>query len=108
LKNELVKSGIEKIWIQLCWQGARLGVTGKIGLGLIVIAAIFLMGTVLPQDRTLKALKLRAETMKSQPGKVNAPHNYISIFYFLTNFLIQNREYLVLIGHVFSLAWLFC
>jgi len=26
------------------------------------------MGTVLPQDRTLKALKLRAETMKSQPA----------------------------------------
>jgi len=63
-----VKSGIEKIWIQLCWQGARLGVTGKIGLGLIVIAAIFLIGTVLPQDRTLKALKLRAETMNSQPA----------------------------------------
>ncbi len=66
MKYELKKSRIEEVWVQLCWQGARLGVTGKIGLGLIVIAIIFFMSAVLPQDRTLKALKQRAETIKSQ------------------------------------------
>ena len=66
MKYELKKSRIEEVWVQLCWQGARLGVTGKIGLGLIVIAIIFFMSTVLPQDRALKALKQRAETIKSQ------------------------------------------
>jgi len=66
LKNEPDKSGIGKIWIQLCWQGARLGATGKIGLGFTVIAVIFFIGMVLPQDQTLKELKLRAETMNGQ------------------------------------------
>jgi len=57
---------VEKVWIQLYWQGARLGVTGKVGLGLLVIAIILFVGVVLPQDRTLKALKQRAEAIKSQ------------------------------------------
>jgi len=57
---------VEKVWIQLCWQGARLGVTGKAGLSLLVVAIIVFMGVVLPQDRTLKVLKQRAEAIKSQ------------------------------------------
>jgi len=66
LKDELKKSRVEKVWIQLRWQGARLGATGKVGLGLIVVAIILFMGVILPRDSTLKILKQRAETIKSQ------------------------------------------
>jgi len=66
LKMNLQKSHIEKIWLQMCWQGSRLGVTGKIGLGLFVVAIIFFIGAVLPQDREIKVLKQRVETIKSR------------------------------------------
>lgn len=62
----LQKSYIEKIWMQLCWQGARLGVSGRIGLGLFVVAIVFLIGAVLPQDREVELLKQRVETIKSR------------------------------------------
>jgi len=72
LKENLQKSGIEKLWLQLCWQGARLGVAGKIGLSLFVVAIIFYIGAVLPQDREVKVLKQHVETIKGRsPLQIN-------------------------------------
>ena len=62
----LQKSHIERIWMQLSWQVARLGLSGKIGIGLFVVATIFFIGTVLPQDREVELLKQRVETIKSR------------------------------------------
>ena len=62
----LQKSHIEKLWLQLCWQGARLGLAGKAGLGLFVISIIFFVVVVLPQDREINILKQRVETIKSR------------------------------------------
>ena len=66
LKMNLQKSHIDRLWLQICWQGARLGVSGKIGLGLFVVAIVFLIGAVMPQDREVKLLKQRVETIKSR------------------------------------------
>ncbi|HSG30064.1 MAG TPA: hypothetical protein VLB82_00800 [Thermodesulfobacteriota bacterium] len=62
----LQQSYIEKMWLQLCWQGSRLGITGKIGLSLFVVAIVFFFSTVLPQDREVELLKQRVETIKSR------------------------------------------
>jgi hypothetical protein len=66
LKMSLQKYRIEKIWPQICWQGARLSMTGKAGLGLFVVAIIFFIGVVLPQDREIKVLKQRVEAIKNR------------------------------------------
>ena len=68
----LQKFYIEKMWLQLCWQGARLGISGKIGLSLFVVAIVFFISAVLPQDREVELLKQRVETIKSRsPFQVN-------------------------------------
>ena len=66
LKMNLQKSHIERTWMQLSWQVARLGLCGKIGIGLFVVAIVFFIGTVLPQDREVGLLKQRVETIKSR------------------------------------------
>ncbi len=62
----LQKPHFDRIWMQLSWQVARLGVSGKIGIGLFVVAIVFFIGAVLPQDREVELLKQRVETIKSR------------------------------------------
>ncbi len=65
LKNdELLQARLSRIQLQLRWQVARLGNVGKIGVGLFVVAAIFFVAAVLPQDTELEELKERAETIQ--------------------------------------------
>ena len=66
MKVELNKSYAEQVWLQLCWQGARLGVAGKAGLSLFVVSIIIFIGVVLPQEKEIKVLKQRVETIKSR------------------------------------------
>ena len=69
----LQKYRIENIWLQICWQVARLGMTGKAGLVLFVVAIIFFIGVVLPQDREIEVLKQRVETIKNRsPLQMNS------------------------------------
>ena len=73
LKRDLLSIQVNRLILmqQLHWQVARLGNMGKIGVGLLVVAAIFFLGAVLPEKNTLKELRGRAETLKIQlqPGK---------------------------------------
>lgn len=50
----------------LRWQINRLGALGKIGMGLLVVTAIYFFSAVLPQDSALQKLKERAETLQMQ------------------------------------------
>ena len=51
---------------QLRWQVGRLGVIGKIGLGLLVVSSIYFFSVVVPQESDLRKLKERAETLQAQ------------------------------------------
>ncbi|MBK9662960.1 MAG: hypothetical protein IPO71_07935 [Nitrosomonas sp.] len=51
---------------QLRWQVGRLGVIGKIGLGLLVVSSIYFFSVVVPQESDLRKLKERAETLQTQ------------------------------------------
>ncbi len=62
--NELLQARLSRIQLQLRWQIARLGNAGKIGVGLFVVAGIFFVAAVLPQDTELQELKERAETIQ--------------------------------------------
>ncbi len=92
LKHELLQpERLQRAWIQLRWQAARLGNAGKIGLGLLVVSGIFFLAAVLPQDATLQVLQERAKTMqgqlqsrtldKSVAGKVISGDQALQIFY---------------------------
>lgn len=66
LKIGLPLTELNQVLLQLRWQAARLGTTGKTGLGLLVVATIFFMAAVLPQDATLQTLKKQAEKLQVQ------------------------------------------
>lgn len=66
LKNDLIQIPIKHFSQQLRWQLARLGTTGKIGMGLLVVAGIFFVGAVLPERSSLEKLKSRAEILRIQ------------------------------------------
>ncbi len=66
LKIGLPLTELNQVLLQLRWQAARLGTIGKTGLGLLVVAAIFFMAAVLPQDTTLQTLKKQAEKLQAQ------------------------------------------
>ena len=59
--------------LQLRWQAGRLGVAGKIGAGLMVVAGIYFFSVVLPQESALQKLKERAETLQLQVSSKQAP-----------------------------------
>lgn len=72
LKENLQKSSVEKAWLQISWQVARLGITGKIGAGFLLFAIVFFIVAVLPQDREITVLKQRVDTIKSRsPFEIN-------------------------------------
>lgn len=59
--------------LQLRWQAGRLGVAGKIGAGLMVVAGIYFFSVVLPQESALQKLKERAETLQMRALSKQAP-----------------------------------
>jgi len=66
LKIGLPLTELNQMLLQLRWQAARLGTIGKTGLGLFVVAAIFFVAAVLPQETTLQTLKKQAEKLQAQ------------------------------------------
>lgn len=78
MDSDPLKTGIQQIqfsrlMLQLRWQAGRLGVAGKIGAGLMVVAGIYFFSVVLPQESALQKLKERAETLQMQALSKQAP-----------------------------------
>ncbi len=66
MRPELTQAYWQQVWLRFRWQVARLGVIGKIGVGLFVVSVIFFLAAVLPQQSELKELKDRAVTLQQQ------------------------------------------
>lgn len=73
LKTATFQTQLDRLVLQLRWQAGRLGIFGKIGLGLFVIAGIYFFSAVLPQESDLQKLKERAETLQMQELAKQAP-----------------------------------
>jgi hypothetical protein len=59
-------NGLSDVLLRVRWQAERLGIPGKIGLGLIVFSAVFFFVAVLPRQTESSALMLKAETMQAR------------------------------------------
>lgn len=73
LKTATFQTQLDRLVLQLRWQAGRLGIFGKIGLGLFVIAGIYFFSAVLPQESDLQKLKERAETLQMQELAKQSP-----------------------------------
>jgi hypothetical protein len=73
LKTEILQANLNRLLPQLRWQIGRLGVMGKIGLGLLAAASIYFLLAVLPQESILRKLKERAETLQIQALSKQTP-----------------------------------
>lgn len=73
LKTETLQAHLNRLAPQFRWQIGRLGVIGKIGLGLIVATSIYFFSAVLPQESVLQKLKERAETLQVQALSKQTP-----------------------------------
>jgi hypothetical protein len=73
LKTEALQIQLNQLMPQLRWYVGRLGVIGKIGTGLVVVAGIYFFSAVLPQESTLQQLKERAETLQIQAQSKQTP-----------------------------------
>lgn len=73
LKTEILQAHLDRLAPQLRWQIGRLGIMGKIGLGLIVATGIYFFSAVLPQESVLQKLKQRAETLQMQAQSKQSP-----------------------------------
>lgn len=69
LNVETLSTRLTQWMPQLRWQAGRLGTLGKIGIGLLVVAAIYFFSAVVPQQTALQQLKERAETLQIQAQK---------------------------------------
>lgn len=77
---------LEPWLIRARWHVTRLGTSGKIGVGLLVLTLVFFMAAVLPQKQALVALKNRVEAMQqAQPdlaGQAKLTNNQaLQVFY---------------------------
>lgn len=66
MKTQIPQIQLNQLLPQLRWQVGRLGVIGKIGLGLLVVSIIYFFSVVVPQESDLRKLKERAETLQTQ------------------------------------------
>lgn len=66
MKTQIPQIQLNQLLPQLRWQVSRLGVIGKIGLGLLVVSSIYFFSVVVPQESDLRKLKERAETLQTQ------------------------------------------
>jgi hypothetical protein len=64
LKQDLLQARFQAVMPQVRWQMARLGNAGKIGIGLLVVAIIFFLLAVLPQETKLDELKQLVENIQ--------------------------------------------
>lgn len=64
LKQDLLQARFQAVMLQVRWQTARLGNAGKIGIGLLVVAIIFFLLAVLPQEAKLDELKQLVENIQ--------------------------------------------
>ncbi|SEQ99830.1 hypothetical protein SAMN05421690_100557 [Nitrosomonas sp. Nm51] len=66
LRRDVIQAQSQRLMLLLRWQAACLGNTGKVGVGLLVVAGIFLLGAVLPEKKALEALQARENILKQQ------------------------------------------
>ncbi|SEM69334.1 hypothetical protein [Nitrosomonas marina] len=66
LRRDVILAQSQRIMLLLRWQVARLGNTGKIGVGLLVVAGIFFIGAVLPEQNALETLREREKILRLQ------------------------------------------
>jgi len=66
LNTDALSTQLTHLMPQLRWQVGRLGMFGKIGIGLLGVAAIYFFSAVMPQQTALQQLKERAETLQIQ------------------------------------------
>lgn len=66
MKTQIPQIQLSQLLPQLRWQVGRLGVIGKVGLGLLVVSSIYFFSVVVPQESDLRKLKERAETLQTQ------------------------------------------
>ena len=57
---------VNQLMPQLRWQVGRLGILGKIGIGLLGVAGIYFFSAVVPQQAALQQLKERADSLQIQ------------------------------------------
>jgi hypothetical protein len=71
LNTETLSAQLNQLLPQLRWQIGRLGVPGKIGIGFLVVSAIYFFSAVAPQETALqqlrKALKRCRSRLKNHP-----------------------------------------
>ena len=73
LKTEIPQIHLNRLLPQLRWQIGRLGIIGKIGLGLLAATSIYFFSAVLPQEAVLQKLKERADTLQAQVSSKQTP-----------------------------------
>jgi len=82
----VARTAIEIGWGRARWCVACLGTAGKAGIGLIVLALLFLIVAVLPQQRILQALQNKVESMQltrsdARSGAVLNDDQALQVFY---------------------------
>lgn len=73
LKTEALYTRLNRLVPQLRWHIGRLGVIGKVGVGLLAATSIYFFSAVLPQESVLQKLKERAEALQIQALSKQAP-----------------------------------
>lgn len=73
LKTDTLQTQLNQLALLLRWQAGRLGIAGKIGLGLIVVTGIYFFSAVLPQESVLLKLKERANLLQVQALSKQTP-----------------------------------
>ncbi len=73
LKTEILQAHLDRLAPQLRWKIGRLGIMGKIGLGLIGATGIYFFSAVLPQESVLQKLTERSETLQVQALSKQSP-----------------------------------
>ena len=82
----MARTAIETGWMRIRWYVACLGTAGKAGIGLIVLALLFWMMAVLPQQRILQTLQDKVGSMQltrsdTRNGAVLNDNQALQLFY---------------------------
>lgn len=60
------RSALERLLIQARWQASKLTTVGKIGAGLLMLAFVFFMAAISPQNEELEKLAKKAASLQQQ------------------------------------------
>ena len=60
------RSALERLLVQARWQASKLTTIGKIGAGLLMLAFVFFMAAISPQNEELEKLAKKAASLQQQ------------------------------------------